>query len=147
MTTNTTEQSKPFNTPFDSYACPCDTITGTLAGYDLTARIERDRVATIDDFDCHNPDQRVTGCTDDQQARLIAARRAWFNDQWFYCGIVISVSRNGVLIDKRAASLWGFECNYPDGDNAYLLDIANELAGEAVARANVERARIVAALA
>ena len=146
MTTNTTKTA-PFTTPFDSYACEGDTITGTLAGYDLTARIVRDDDHKIDDDDCHNPDQRVTGCDDEQQAKLLEARRAWFDDEWFYCGIVISVSRNGVLIDNHAASLWGIECNYPGGGNAYLLDIANELAGEAVERAEVERARMVAALA
>ena len=136
-----------FETAFDSYACPCDTITGALAGYDLTARIERDDVAHVDDDDTHNPNQSVTGCTDDQQKKLLAARRAWFDGQWFYCGIVLSVSRNGVLIDNQAASLWGIECNYPGSDNTYLLDAANELVAEAVARANTELARMVAALA
>ena len=146
MTTNTTKTA-PFTTPFDSYACPGETITGTLAGYDLTARIERDDDYKIDDDDCHNPDQSVTGCDNDQQEKLLAARRAWFDDEWIYCGIVVSVSRNGVLIDNHAASLWGIECNYPGGGNAYLLDIANELADEAVEQAERERARMVAALA
>jgi hypothetical protein len=135
-----------FKTAFDSYACAGDTITGTLAGYDLTARIEYDNDARIDDDDCHNIDQDVTGCNDKQQENLMAARRAWRNDEWFYCGIVLSVSRNGILIDEHAASLWGVECNYPGSDNAYLLDVANELAGESVEQAEKERARIVAAL-
>jgi len=136
-----------FTTGFDRYACGGDTITGTLAGYDLTARIERDDDSHIDDDDCHNVNQAVTGCTDEQQEKLLDARRAWQNDEWFYCGIVISVSRNGVLIDDHAASLWAIECNYPGSDNAYLLEVANDLAGEAIEQADKERARIVAALA
>ena len=146
MTTNTTKTA-PFTTPFDSYACEGDTITGTLAGYDLTARIVHDQNTRIDDDDCHNPDQSVTGCDDEQQKKLLAARRAWFDDEWFYCGVVISVSWGGVLIDSHAASLWGIECNYPGGNNSYLLEVANELAGEAVEQSDRERARIVAALA
>ena len=33
---------KPFATPFDSYACEGETVTGTLAGHDLTARPDFD---------------------------------------------------------------------------------------------------------
>jgi hypothetical protein len=143
----TTEQKAAFTTAFDRYACTGDTITGTLNGYDLTARIEHDQDASIDDDDNHNTDQAVTGCDDDEQEKLLEARRAWENNEWFYCRVVVSVSRNGVLIDDHAAGLWGIECNYPGSDNAYLLTVANELAEEAVGHAEKERARIAAALA
>jgi hypothetical protein len=136
-----------FETDFGSYACTGDTITGTLNGYDLTARLEYDQVRGLDDDDCHNPDQAVTGCTDEQQEKLLEARRAWQNNDWFYCGVVVSVSRNGVLIDDHAAGLWGIECNYPGSDNAYLQEVANDLAAEAIEQAEKERARMVAALA
>jgi hypothetical protein len=140
-------EAPAFKTGFDRYVCEGDTITGTLEGFDLTARIERDTDSSIDDDDTHNTDQHVTGCDSEQQERLLAARRAWFNDEWFYCGIVIYVSRNGVRLDDHAASLWNLDCNYPDGDNSYLLEVANDLAGEAIESGKREQARIIAALA
>ena len=57
---------------------------------------------------------------------------AWRGDEWFYCGIVLSVAFEGVTLDTHAASLWGIEANYPDSDNAYLTDVANELLPEAL---------------
>jgi len=140
-------QKPAFKAGFDKYACTGDTITGTLNGYDLTARIEYDQDISIDDDDTHNINQAVTGCDDEQQEKLLEARGAYARGDWFYCGIVIAASRNGVLIDDHAASLWGIECNYPGSDNSYLLEGANEMAGEAVEQADKERARIVAALA
>lgn len=61
-----------------------------------------------------------------------AALKAWCNDEWWYCGVVLSVEREGVTLDEHAASLWGIECNYPTGDNAYLTEVANELLSEAL---------------
>ena len=56
--------------------------------------------------------------------------RAWCNDEWTYCGIVLTVTDpNGAEIADE--SLWGIEMNYPGSDNAYLLDVANELAEQA----------------
>jgi hypothetical protein len=59
------------------------------------------------------------------------ALRAWCADEWFYCGVVLSVSRDGVTLDDHAASLWGIEANHPGSDNAYLTEVAEELAEEA----------------
>lgn len=58
--------------------------------------------------------------------------RAWCNDEWFYVGVVVSVSRNGIVLDDHAASLWGTECNYPFSDNSYLTEVANDLIPEAL---------------
>jgi len=138
---------KAFTEGFDKYACAGDSIQGKLNGYDLEARIVHDLDYHIDDDDCHNTDQAVTGCDDEQQARLMQAREAWFNDEWFYCGIVVSVSRNGHLLDAHAASVWGTECNYPESDNAYLLELANELAEEAMHTGEKARAETLKALA
>lgn len=121
-----------FTECFDSFACEGDTITTTKNGFDITARIVRDNVIHIDDDDCHNPDQKVTGCNAEQQKKLLAARDAWFNNDWFYCGIVLEVSKAGIMLDPHAASLWGIECNYPGTDNSYLLEVANDLLPEAV---------------
>jgi hypothetical protein len=69
------------------------------------------------------------------------ALKAWFNDEWWYVGIVLSVSRNGIVLDDHAASLWGIDCNHPQGDNSHLLEVANELLAEALeaGRAALER--------
>ncbi len=60
----------------------------------------------------------------------------WEEDRWFYGGVVLSVARSGVFLDKYAAALWGIEINYPDSDNDYLLEVANELLPEALAQAH-----------
>lgn len=133
--------SNKFNKSFDKFACIGDTISADVDGFEVTARIEFDDTSHIDDADCHNPDPSVTGCNARQQKALLAARQAWFNDEWFYCGIVLSVSKNGVTLDEYAASLWGIECNYPKGNNKYLTTVANELLPEAIdaARATLKK--------
>lgn len=126
---------KKFTEKFNRYVCDGDTITTHKNGLVFTARIERDGNYHIDDDDSYNPDQKATGCNARQQKRLLAARDAWFNDEWFYCGVVVSVeTENGTMLDKHAASLWGIEANYPTGKknpNAYLTEVANELLAEA----------------
>ena len=125
-----------FKQNFDSYACIGDFISCKVDGIEYRARIEHDIDYGIDDDDGHNPDQSVTGCDDKQQERLLNARQAWFNDEWFYCGVVISAHKAGVEIEQYAASLWGIDCNYPDSNNSYLKDVANELLPDAIDSAN-----------
>jgi hypothetical protein len=120
-----------FSSSFDEYVCEGDTITAEIDGFTVIARIERDEDSHIDD-DCHDTDQDVTGCDDEQQAKLLSARKAWQNDEWFYCGIVLSVSRRGVMLDEHASSLWSIEANYPESNNGYLTEVANELIEEAI---------------
>lgn len=59
--------------------------------------------------------------------------RRWCNDQWAYCGVIVSASRNGIELGQ--ASVWGVE----DSNSDYLLSTANELIEETIeqARANV----------
>ena len=121
-----------FQSKFDKYACEGDTIEGVVDEFRFVATIIRDTDSHIDDDDCHNEDQSVTGCDDAQFAKLLAARKAWFDDDWFYCGIVLTVWKGEVKLTDHAASLWGIECNYPDSDNSHLSEGANELLGEAV---------------
>ena len=130
-----------FESAFDEYVMAGDRIYAEIDGFSIAARIEYDHDHRIDDDDCHNPDQSVTGCNDEQQAKLMRARDAWVKDEWFYCGVVLSVCRNGVSLDKHAASLWGIEANYPKdcagadiSPNAYLTEVANELLDEALDR-------------
>ena len=69
---------------------------------------------------------------------------AWLNDEWFYCGIILSVSIGETILTDHAASLWGIEANYPESNNSYLTDVANELLPEAQDAAKVERKRLCA---
>jgi hypothetical protein len=122
-----------FTTKFDKYVCPGDSISIEVDGwFTVTAIVEHDASYHIDDDDGHNVDQQVTGCNEDQQARLLEARRAWFRNEWFYCGIRLALSRKGFMLDPHIASLWGIEANYPGDNNDYLLTVANDLLPEAI---------------
>jgi len=149
-----------FAVKFDSFVCEGDSLTCEAQGFTVTARLVRD--------DCKDaPDQRQDGFWpslykdaagfigagngwrerfDAAQARAEAVMEAWRKDEWFYCGIVLSVSLEGVILDDHAASLWGIEANYPDSDNAYLSEVANELLPEALDAAKAERARLCTVL-
>jgi hypothetical protein len=120
-----------FSTNFDQFVCDGDSITCEVDGFEITARIVHDSDSHIDDDDIHSVDN-IAGCDDAQHATNMAARQSWHDGDWFYCGVVLSVSRADIVLDKNAASLWGIECNYPDGDNSYLTETANELLTEAV---------------
>jgi hypothetical protein len=119
---------------FDSFSCIGDVVEIEIGNVRFVAQIEHDNAAHIDDDDCHSTDQSVTGCNDEQFARLIECRNAWFNDEWFYCGI--SVTSYIGSTELEAVSLWHIECNYPssgDGNpNSHLDDVANELLPECI---------------
>lgn len=72
--------------------------------------------------------------------------RAWCNDEWTWCSIVLSVFRNGEEVLENAASLYGIEMNYPGGDNSYLREVANQLLDEAIVAAEVRNAAMIKAL-
>jgi hypothetical protein len=110
---------------FPAYACEGDRIEWTREGFDFVARLVYDTDTKPTDFEC---------CSPYDLAR-------WKNDEWFYCGVVLSVSLKGIELDHHAASLWGIECNYGD-DNAYLSEVAQELEAEALETARAEVARI-----
>lgn len=122
-----------FPKAFDGYVCNGDTLQVEISGIVFTATIEHDPFAGIDDDDIHNPDQNVTGCNDQQQAQLMAARSAYNRDEWFFCGIVLSAQHRatGATWDS-IESLWRIEANYPGGYNTYLTEVANELLASAV---------------
>jgi hypothetical protein len=136
-----------YNKAFQQYVCEGDTITAEISPFTIKARIVYDPYSHIDDDDAHNTNQRVTGCDDEQQTRLLAARKAWFANDWFYCGIVLSVAIEDTAICEHAASLWGIEANYPGSDNAYLTDVANELLDEALDAAKEKALRLESILA
>ena len=145
---------------FDSFVCIGDAITCEVDGYSVTARIAHDETPDA-------PDERQDGFWpslypndagfigagngwrdrfDTAQAKAEAVMAAWKNDDWFYCGVILSAAIDGLTLDRFAASLWGIEANYPDSDNAYLSEVANELLFEALEAAKAERARQCAIL-
>ena len=145
---------------FPSYVCPGDSISCEAGPFTVLAQIVPD--------DCPDaPDQRQDGFWPslyadapgfigpgpnhrqrfaEAQAKAEAVMEAWRKDEWFFCGIVLSVALEGVTLDAHAASLWGIEANYPDSDNAYLTEVARELLPEALDAGRAAARRICAAL-
>ncbi len=127
-----------FKQGFSEYACTEDTIETTVGKFIVVARIVHDDITTQEGLDADEYySQDMTGCTDEQQAEIERVRDAWYANEWFYCGIVLSVyyeNKNGPRIElhDHAASLWGIECNYPGSDNSYLTEVANEMLPEAI---------------
>ena len=144
-----------FTQKFDGFVCLGDSITCEVGVYTVTARIAHDDTPD-------RPDQRQDGFWpslykddagfigagngfrdrfDKAQAKAQAIMDAWKNDEWFYCGIILSVKIEDVELTDHAASLWGIEANYPDSQNEYLSEVANELLGQAMLAARSERER------
>ena len=123
-----------FTEQFDSFICVGDSIDIDVGNVTYRATVHHDEDNGIDDDDSHNVDQKVTGCNDEQQKELIAAREAWFNNEWFFCGIVLDKITTCPECNQESTenlgSLWAIEANYPDSNNKYLRDIANELLEE-----------------
>ena len=149
-----------FAQKFDSFVCIGDSITCELDGYTITARIAHDDTPDA-------PDERQDGFWPSlypdnagfigagngwrdrfnaAQARAERVMAAWKADDWYYCGVILSAAIDGLTLTDHAASLWGIEANYPDSDNAYLAEVANELLPEALEAAKAERARQCAIL-
>ncbi|NQY97657.1 MAG: hypothetical protein HRT82_10890 [Henriciella sp.] len=149
-----------FITRFESFVCEGDSLTCDVAGFEITACIVREFGGSE-----NAPDKRQEGFWPslykdapgfigagpnhrerfaEAQAKAQAVMEAWRKGEWFYCGIVLSVAFEGVLLDDHAASLWGIEANYPDSDNAYLTDVANELLPEALDVGRAILARLTA---
>lgn len=124
---------KPKFPQFGRYACVGDRISWSAEGFDFVAFLEADTDSHVDDSECYTPKQTA----------------AWKNDEWFFVGVVVTVSRNGVKLSDHAASLWGIDCNFPSrrkNPNWYLSDVARDLQGEVLTVARTEQARIVGAL-
>ena len=116
--------ANPFETQFKTYACEGDTISCHVDGFELVATVYRDD-------NTEDPTERSEGfwpSLDPASAGYIGpkskatlARRtakaqrvldAYHNDEWFYCGVAVTVSRNGVRLTKKFDNtLWDIECN------------------------------------
>jgi len=147
-----------FKTSFSSFVCSGDIITCEAGPFTVLAQVVAD--------DCPDaPDQRQDGFWpslykdapgfigpgpnhrqrfSEAQTKAEAVMEGWRKGDWFYCGIVLSVSLEGVMLTSDAASLWGIEANYPETDNSYLTEIANELLPEAIAVAREALTRLAA---
>jgi len=146
-----------FTQRFQPFVCAGDSITCEAGPFTVLAQIVPD--------DCPDaPDQRQDGFWPslykdapgfigpgpnhrqrfaEAQAKAEAVMDGWRKGDWFYCGIVLSVSLEDVDLAAQV-SLWGIEANYPDTDNSHLSDVANELLPEAIAAAR-EKLAILAA--
>ena len=135
-----------FTERFDTFVCEGDCIACEQDGFRIVARI-------VCDDSPDGPDQRQDGFWPSlykdapgfigpgnnfrerfakAQAEAEAIMEAWHKDDWFYCGIVLSVSLDGVILDEHVISLWGVEANYPGSDNAHLTDVADDLLPDAI---------------
>jgi hypothetical protein len=119
------ETEKIFTEVFDDYVYPGDTIEVEKDGFILKAKIEHDE---------ENPRGYDEGISDEMVNRFN-------NGEWFYCGVVISVSKRinisgrtqkEVIISDHAASLWGLECNVDKNSSSLLMGVVDELALEAL---------------
>ncbi len=147
-----------FAEQFLPYVCLGDSISVDVGEYIITARIAHDDSPDKPDErqDGYWPslDRKAAGFIgagngwrkrfEEQQAKAESVMAAWLNDEWFYCGIILSVTIDETELTDHAASLWGIEANYPDSENAYLTEVANELLPEALEAAKLERVRLCA---
>lgn len=141
-----------FTKGFGRFVCDGDTIrcvVETLDGiFDVTATMHHDdnNESPDDRQDGFWPsrDPKSAGYVPPDQfekAQALAQRvmDAWRNDEWHYCGIAVTIAKNGIeLLGPYDCALWGIEANYPDSDNAYLNEVANELLDEAVTQARAK---------
>lgn len=78
-----------------------------------------------------------------RMARAKEIMKAWEDQDWWWCGVIVEVYRESADDDYGSgvlgeAALWGIECNWPTFkkgrpyDNSYLLEVANDLIDEAL---------------
>lgn len=141
---------------FRAYVCEGDFVERDYKGFTLRATIYRD--------DCRDaPDERQDGFwpsrnPDDagyvlpknyarERAKAHRVMNAWKNDEWWYCGVAVTVSKNGIeLTGRYDHAVWGIEANYPisrgSNRNHYLRTVADELVSEALDAARVKIAAL-----
>lgn len=141
-----------FTEKFGSFVTEGDSIACTIGRFAAKATVYRDDDNTppnerVDGF-WPSRDKKAAGYVlpENYAAEQSIAERAlktWQNDEWFYCGVSVTVECEGIrLTGQFDSALWGIECNYPDSDNSYLQEVANDLLGEAMDKAKVKLAAL-----
>lgn len=146
-----------FKQQFKSYVCEGDSIACEVDGMECRATIYRDEVVDTpeerNDGFWPSLDPKSAGYIGPKSKRSLARHMAkaqavmdaWKRDEWWYCGVAVTVSKNDVqLTHKYGSALWGVECNYPGADNSYLCVVANEMLGEALEEARGTLAKLAA---
>lgn len=81
------------------------------------------------------------GCSGSQAHKnacaVVKRLRAWFNDEWHYCGVVVTATVGG--LELASSSLWGIESNAGD----YLTEASNELLQECMTEAKARAAELI----
>lgn len=122
-------------TTFGSFVCFGDSVTETRDGVTFTVRVEHDPTSSIDDDEVHTEDRHASiwnGASDETYERAMAARAAYFRNEWHYGTLIVSAERYGWSRDYLA-SVGAVEINYPGTKNEYLDEVAGELIDEAEA--------------
>ena len=99
--------------------CIDDHITCEVGSITYQARIVADSCTRPDDFD---------------EGYTWKDRERWEQDDWYYCGVVLSATTHDGWSKDYLQSRWGVEVNITDS-NDYLREIANELLAEQLAEA------------
>lgn len=142
-----------FNEPFGRYICDGDTFETELAeGFTAVATIEHDDSGDKPDERCDgfwpSKDETAAGYVlpenfDAEQAKAEKVMKAWLNDEWHFVGVCVTIWKADVMLtQKYQHALWGIECNYPDSDNEYLRNVANELLPAALEDAKAKIAQL-----
>lgn len=79
----------------------------------------------------HKTKKEAVACAVDQDFERM---KAWCNDEWHWCGVVVTMLNDEDEETELADSLWGIE----DDSDDYLDDVANELADNLIARQQKE---------
>ena len=145
-----------FTKGFGKYAYPGDTITCTVDGFDCTATLYFDDCGDTpeerDDGFWPSLDPKSAGYIGPKSkstlarhmAKAKAVMQAWENNEWWYVGVAVTISKNDVpLTGKYDHACWGVDCNYPGSDNSYLMDVANEDLHEALKAAKAKLAELI----
>ena len=115
---------------FNSYTLEGDSITWEKEGFTLIARLQYDTDTKPMQYECYSP----------------LKIKQWKNDGWFYVGVIVSIVKNGVVLDTHACSLWGVECNYNKTSNKYLATVAKDMESEVIEIGKREVERMIKAL-
>lgn len=137
-----------FPSGFNAYVCIGDSVETQHGPFTIRATIEHDSDtgAPWSEHDGHDtietPRQRAS------RAALsdFKALRAWCNDEWFWCGIVVTVTHTESGLELASDSLWGIDANYPGSDNSHLTECAMELAETALQEARKRAKALASAL-